>query len=76
MDPRVEERQLARLKALKAERDAKLVAETLAGVRDAALKGQNTVEPILEAVRAYATVGEICDVLRGIYGEYRSVPQF
>ena len=76
VDPRVEERQLARLKALKAERDAKRVAETLAGVREAAVKGQNTVEPILEAVRAYATVGEICDVLRGIYGEYRSVPQF
>ena len=76
VNPRVEERQLARLKTLKAERDGERVSETLAGVRKAALKGQNMVEPVLDAVRAYATVGEICNVLREIYGEYQVVPQF
>jgi methylmalonyl-CoA mutase N-terminal domain/subunit len=76
VDPRVEERQLARLKALKAERDGSRVRETLSGVREAALRGENMVEPVLEAVRAYATVGEMCQVLREIYGEHRVVAQF
>ena len=44
MNPRVEERQLARLKALKAERDGSRVRETLSGVREAALRGENMVE--------------------------------
>jgi methylmalonyl-CoA mutase N-terminal domain/subunit len=34
----------------------------------------NTMEPILEAVRAYATVGEMCDALRDVWGEYEEVP--
>ena len=76
INPLVEERQLARLKALKAERDGAKVGKTLAGVREAALRGDNMVESCLEAVRAYATVGEICQVLREIYGEYRMVTQF
>jgi methylmalonyl-CoA mutase N-terminal domain/subunit len=76
VDPRVEERQLARLRTLKAERDGARVGETLAGVREAALRGDNMVESVLEAVRAYATVGEICQVLREIYGEYQVVAQF
>ncbi|MEW5804480.1 MAG: methylmalonyl-CoA mutase family protein [bacterium] len=73
---RVEERQLARLRTLKAERDGAEVKETLAGVREAASRGQNMVEPILEAVRVYATIGEICQVLREIYGEHRVAAQF
>ncbi|MCX5819799.1 MAG: methylmalonyl-CoA mutase family protein [Deltaproteobacteria bacterium] len=76
VNPQVEERQLARLRALKAERDGARVRETLSGVREAALRGQNMVEPVLEAVRAYATVGEICQVLREIYGEHQVVAQF
>jgi methylmalonyl-CoA mutase N-terminal domain/subunit len=73
---RVEERQLARLKTLKAERDGAKVSQTLAGVREAALRGDNMVETVLEAVKAYATVGEICRVLREIYGEHQVIPQF
>jgi methylmalonyl-CoA mutase N-terminal domain/subunit len=76
VNPQVEERQLARLKSLKAERDGAKVSKTLAGVREAALRGENMVESCLDAVRAYATVGEICQVLREIYGEYRMVAQF
>jgi methylmalonyl-CoA mutase N-terminal domain/subunit len=34
----------------------------------------NLMPPILDAVRAYATLGEICDVLRGVFGEYRETP--
>jgi methylmalonyl-CoA mutase N-terminal domain/subunit len=40
-------------------------------VRQAAVAGENLMPAILEAVKAYATVGEICDVLRDVYGEYR-----
>jgi methylmalonyl-CoA mutase, N-terminal domain len=76
VDPRVEGRQLARLKTLKAERNGVKVGEALAMVREAALRGDNMVDPILDAVRTYATVGEICRVLREIYGEYRVNPQF
>ena len=76
VDNRVEELQLAKLAALKAERNGDKVKETLAGVREAALKGQNMVESILEAVKAYATIGEICQVLRDIYGEHQVIPQF
>lgn len=76
VNPQVEDRQLARLRTLKTDRDGVKVRQTLAGVREAALKNANMVEPILEAVRAYATVGEICRILREVYGEHQVIPQF
>jgi translation initiation factor IF-2 len=62
---------LRELKRLKAERDGNRVRASLDRVQEAAEKGWNTVPPILEAVKAYATIGEICDRLRVVYGEYR-----
>jgi methylmalonyl-CoA mutase N-terminal domain/subunit len=47
------------------------VKETLADLKRAAHGTENLVPPILEAVRAYATLGEISDTLRGVFGEYR-----
>ena len=47
-----------------------LVEQTLARVRDTARSDDNLVPPILEAVKAYASEGELCDVLRDIYGTY------
>lgn len=76
VDPKVEERQLARLNALRRQRDNGKVEKCLVQVREAARGHENLVEPILEAVRAYATVGEICQVLREVFGEYRTVPSF
>ena len=76
IDPEVENRQLASLKTVKSERNGQRVAETLDGVRQAALKEENMVASILEAVRVYATVGEICRVLRDVYGEHQPMTRF
>jgi methylmalonyl-CoA mutase N-terminal domain/subunit len=49
------------------------VDKRLADLEEAARQKMNLVEPILHAVKEYATIQEICDVLRGVFGEYRSV---
>jgi methylmalonyl-CoA mutase N-terminal domain/subunit len=72
VDPGVEKEQVDRLKALKAERDGEAVQRTLAAVKKAAIEGDNLVPHVLEAVKSSATLGEICDVLRGEFGEYAS----
>lgn len=69
-DVEAENSQLKRLAELKRERDARDVARTLRGLRQASRKPGNLIVPILDAVKSYATVGEICDVLREEYGEY------
>jgi len=71
IDPEVERSQVARLKAVKAERDADVVATSLAAVRAACQSGTNLVPPIVTAVEANVTVGEICDVFRDEFGVYR-----
>jgi methylmalonyl-CoA mutase N-terminal domain/subunit len=70
-DPDVARRQVERLAQVKGERDAARVAATLARVAEAARGADNTVPAILDAVRAYATLGEICDTLRGVFGEHQ-----
>ena len=52
------------------------VAETLAGVERAAREGSNVVPPVIDAVKAYATLGEISDVLRKVFGTYREDGRF
>ena len=47
---------------------------SLDALRDAARGGGNTMYPLLDCVRAYATVGEMCDALRDVWGEYEEVP--
>ena len=69
-DAKEEERQIEKVKRLRRERDNAAVEQTLKGVKEAALEGGNMVEPIMAAVEAYATVGEICSTLREVYGEY------
>ena len=71
VDPGVVERQRARLRRVRGERDAARVAEALAVLDRAARGGDNLLPPILGAVHAYATVGEICDTLRQTFGAYR-----
>ncbi|HEY8121994.1 MAG TPA: methylmalonyl-CoA mutase family protein [Myxococcota bacterium] len=70
LDEETERRQIARLAEVKAKRDASKVAETLEAVREAAASDANLVPPILEAVKVHATQGEICDVLREVFGTY------
>lgn len=69
--PGVEADQVARLQRLKAERDNKQVERCLAALQVAAAGQDELMEPVLACVRAYASLGEICDVLRQVFGEYR-----
>src|SRR5579883_3181382 len=71
VDPAVVDRQKARLRRVRAERDGPRCSAALAALARAAGGRDNLVPLILEAVRAYATVGEICDTLRGVFGVYR-----
>jgi methylmalonyl-CoA mutase N-terminal domain/subunit len=67
-------RQLAKLETVRRTRDAGRVARALDDLRTVAAGRGNTMEPILAAVRAYATVGEMCDALREVWGEFEEVP--
>ncbi len=69
--PEVEQEQRKRLEVLRKKRDSSAVSASLEAVRDAARGEGNLLPPILEAVRVYATVGEIADVLRSVFGVYR-----
>jgi methylmalonyl-CoA mutase N-terminal domain/subunit len=64
-------RQVERVRALRAGRDDATVRRTLAAVEDAARGTTNLLPPMREALRARATLGEVSDVLRGVFGEYR-----
>jgi len=70
IDPAGERAQVERLRALRARRDAARHAAALAAIDRAARTTDNLVPLILDAVRAEATVGEISNVLRGVWGEH------
>jgi methylmalonyl-CoA mutase N-terminal domain/subunit len=71
IDPALEAKQIERVRALRARRDAAAWQAGLKGVEDAARSGANVMPRILEAVEGYATVGEISDAMRRVFGEYR-----
>ncbi|MGD0073540.1 MAG: methylmalonyl-CoA mutase family protein [Candidatus Binataceae bacterium] len=71
VNPEIEGKQKVRLAKVRAERDAAAVSAALARVETAARDGSNLMPPIIEAVRAYATLGEIADAMRRVFGEYR-----
>jgi methylmalonyl-CoA mutase N-terminal domain/subunit len=73
VDPKVEEEQVASLHKLKSERDNRKVNEMLEKIHYTAEKDENLMPIIIDAVKAYATIGEICDVLRKIYGEFKEL---
>ncbi len=73
VDPDVRVGQIEQLKRLKSERDNKKVKQALADLRVGAEGSDNLMPLILDAVKAYGTLGEICDVLRGVFGEYQQV---
>ena len=66
--------QLKRLAELKQTRDNNRVRRSLTALQEVARGHGNTMVPLLECVRAYATVGEMCDALREVWGEYEEVP--
>lgn len=71
VDPAVEEAQVSHLKGIKEGRDNDLVNRNLAALKVAATGDTNLMDPILDCVRSYASLGEICGVLRSVFGEYR-----
>jgi methylmalonyl-CoA mutase N-terminal domain/subunit len=73
VDPAVRLSQIEKLKKLKSQRDQKHASEALFELSSAAQGKDNLMAPILKAVKAYATLGEICDTLRQVFGEYRQV---
>ena len=70
IDPDVERRQVERVRAVRARRDANAARAAMAAVSDAARGGANLVPPIVAAVEAHATVGEIADAMRAVFGEF------
>jgi methylmalonyl-CoA mutase, N-terminal domain len=74
IDETTAEKQIRRLEQLRKTRDNDRVARTLDALRQTARGSGNTMPAILDCVRAYATVGEMCDALRQVWGEYEEVP--
>ena len=72
VDPEVEKEQIAQLEKIRTIRNEATVKTTLDELEAAAKGTDNLMPPILDAVRAYATLGEICDVLRSVFGEYKA----
>ena len=70
IDESVGERQISKLQELRRTRDNARVGETLVALEAAARTEENMMYPILDCVRAYATLGEMCETLRGVYGVY------
>jgi methylmalonyl-CoA mutase N-terminal domain/subunit len=68
----IEKKQLGKLEELKSGRDSAKVAQALENLKKTAQGDENTMPAILEAVKVYCTLGEICDVLRDVFGEYKA----
>ncbi len=76
IDPALEQKQIERVQALRARRDSAAVEQALAELQRAAAGDANLMPPIVEAARAYATLGEMCDALREVWGTWRETPVF
>lgn len=70
VDDTIRQIQIDKINHVKAKRDNERVKETLQALEKAAIDGSNVMPKILDAVEAYATLGEVCDVMRGVFGEY------
>jgi methylmalonyl-CoA mutase N-terminal domain/subunit len=75
-DPKVAEAQVARLRRLRRERDQGVVDRALARLRDGARGSDNLMPSVIEAVRAYATLGEMAGALREVWGEHKEPTAF
>ena len=77
VDPDLERQQIARVQALRATRDSVAVEAALARLKDdAANEKRNLMPPIVDAARAYVTMGEMCDCFREVWGTWRETPVF
>ena len=73
LDPEGEARQAASVKAMRERRDARACTQALDALARAAAGADNLVPHVLAAVEAHATLGEVSDTLRGVFGEHREV---
>jgi methylmalonyl-CoA mutase N-terminal domain/subunit len=76
IDPALEEKQIARVQALRDRRDSAAVERALVEIKSAASEDKNLMPPLIEASKAYATLGEMCDALREVWGVWRETPVF
>jgi methylmalonyl-CoA mutase N-terminal domain/subunit len=77
VDPALEEKQISRVQAVRARRDSAAVQSALAALKAAAaVEDRNLMPPIIEASRAYVTMGEMCEALREVWGVWRETPVF
>jgi methylmalonyl-CoA mutase N-terminal domain/subunit len=76
IDREVEKKQIERLAALRKKRPAQAHQQSLIQLKEAAQNGKNLMEPIIQSVKAYATLQEVCDTLKTVFGEYRESGSF
>jgi methylmalonyl-CoA mutase N-terminal domain/subunit len=77
IDPALEQKQIDRVRALRARRDSAAVEAALARLKeDAARVDRNLMSPIVDAARSYVTMGEMCDAFREVWGTWRETPVF
>jgi Methylmalonyl-CoA mutase, N-terminal domain/subunit len=77
VDPALEDQQIARVRALKAGRNSAAVEAALTRLKeDAAHDDRNLMPPIVDAAKAYVTMGEMCDALREVWGVWKETPVF
>jgi methylmalonyl-CoA mutase N-terminal domain/subunit len=76
IDPALEDKQIERVRALKARRDSAAVESALSRLKQAAEAGENLMPPLIEASKAYVTLGEMCDALREVWGTWTETPVF
>jgi methylmalonyl-CoA mutase N-terminal domain/subunit len=76
IDPALEDKQIARVQALRARRDSAAAEAALARLKQGAETDENLMPLIVDAARAYVTMGEMCDALREVWGVWRETPVF
>jgi methylmalonyl-CoA mutase, N-terminal domain len=76
IDPGLERKQIERVQALRGRRDSVAVESALARLKEAAAADANLMPPLLEAAKAYVTLGEMCDALRDVWGTWTETPVF
>ena len=76
IDPELERKQIERVRSLRARRDSAQVEAALTELKQAAAGDRNLMEPIVAAAKGYATMGEMCEALREVWGIWRETPVF
>jgi methylmalonyl-CoA mutase N-terminal domain/subunit len=76
IDPALEDKQIERVRELRGRRDSAAVESALSRLKQAAGAGENLMPPLIEASKAYATLGEMCDALRDVWGTWTETPVF